>query len=301
MLFAKIDNQLTRATTDGPRRAICMCCNSEVVAKTGDINIHHWAHAVDANCIMNNREMGEWHVKMQSLFDDSEIEVRDDKWPNNVADICISINLPDYDYLVIEAQHSPISAETVKQREDAYKNLIWVVDMNARTEIPASFNAVSPRRIISEKNGVFYNKYIGEKLDNQSLREFAIQLFTCDITTTPIITSLKRRLNALELETDYYRISQQQLIDKINTINQEISAIFESASLLNVEIPQSEPQTVVLTPSTSVTFPHVQYLDVSIAEKDLVKALGAKWNPTFKKWYCPPGIYSDKILKWCRI
>lgn len=39
-------------------------------------------------------------------------------------------------------------------------------------------------------------------------------------------------------------------------------------------------------------------LDVPYEEKDQVKALGAKWNPTLKKWYVPCRADYGKFEKW---
>lgn len=39
------------------------------------------------------------------------------------------------------------------------------------------------------------------------------------------------------------------------------------------------------------------YLDVPIEEKDEAKALGARWEPALKKWYCDPADKA-KFAKW---
>jgi hypothetical protein len=40
------------------------------------------------------------------------------------------------------------------------------------------------------------------------------------------------------------------------------------------------------------------YLNVPYAEKDAVKALGAKWDPFNKKWYVPAGVDISQFQKW---
>lgn len=178
MLFANYNNQKIRATNDGPRLAVCPCCNSEVKAKTGSINVHHWAHSKLSDCPMLSNEMTQWHIDQQNQFNDHEIEIRDNKWPNNVADICILNPVPEIDYLVIEVQHSPISSETIQARKEAYRNLIWIVDMTKRQRRPKSFtNTVSSRHVIYYINGWYVNEYLGIKPDHESLREFAIRCF----------------------------------------------------------------------------------------------------------------------------
>jgi len=40
------------------------------------------------------------------------------------------------------------------------------------------------------------------------------------------------------------------------------------------------------------------FLNVPYAEKDEARALGARWNPTKKRWYVPPGVALDAFAKW---
>lgn len=39
-------------------------------------------------------------------------------------------------------------------------------------------------------------------------------------------------------------------------------------------------------------------LNVPYAEKDAAKALGAKWDPTRKTWYVPPGVDINRFARW---
>lgn len=40
------------------------------------------------------------------------------------------------------------------------------------------------------------------------------------------------------------------------------------------------------------------FLNVPYAEKDEAKALGARWNPTKRRWYVPDGVATDAFAKW---
>ena len=40
------------------------------------------------------------------------------------------------------------------------------------------------------------------------------------------------------------------------------------------------------------------FLNVPYAEKDEARALGARWNPTRKRWYVPKGVAPDAFGKW---
>lgn len=41
-----------------------------------------------------------------------------------------------------------------------------------------------------------------------------------------------------------------------------------------------------------------KYLSVSFNDKDLAKKLGAKWDPSVNRWYCPEGSTLSKVLSW---
>ncbi len=41
-----------------------------------------------------------------------------------------------------------------------------------------------------------------------------------------------------------------------------------------------------------------KYLNVSYDDRDLAKRLGARWDPSVKKWYCLPGSPLAKIFSW---
>jgi len=41
-----------------------------------------------------------------------------------------------------------------------------------------------------------------------------------------------------------------------------------------------------------------RYLDVNYDDRELAKRLGAKWDPSVRRWYCPAGSPLAKIFKW---
>lgn len=96
----------------------CPCCASKVVAKMGNIKIHHWAHSsTEINC--DSRPISEWHLEWQSYFPKEMVEV----YVNNQrrADVL----LPNK--VAIEFQNSPISVEEVLKRNEHHKEgVIWV-------------------------------------------------------------------------------------------------------------------------------------------------------------------------------
>ncbi|WBS05346.1 DUF5710 domain-containing protein [Pseudoduganella sp. SL102] len=40
------------------------------------------------------------------------------------------------------------------------------------------------------------------------------------------------------------------------------------------------------------------FLNVPFAEKDEAKRLGARWDPTRKKWYVPNGVDAEQFSRW---
>jgi hypothetical protein len=40
------------------------------------------------------------------------------------------------------------------------------------------------------------------------------------------------------------------------------------------------------------------FLTVPYAEKDQARELGARWNPTRKRWYVPPGVALEPFERW---
>lgn len=41
-----------------------------------------------------------------------------------------------------------------------------------------------------------------------------------------------------------------------------------------------------------------QFLDVAYEDRDLAKRLGARWDPSVRKWYCTKGSALAKIFDW---
>jgi hypothetical protein len=40
------------------------------------------------------------------------------------------------------------------------------------------------------------------------------------------------------------------------------------------------------------------FLTVPYAEKDQARELGARWNPTRKRWYVPDGVAAEPFARW---
>jgi hypothetical protein len=118
------------ANVDGERRlpfpkgrAICPCCGGLLIAKCGQINAHHWAHQSEVDCDTWQEPIGPWHLWWQDLVRPDYIEVFKD--PHR-ADIVGNGGL------VVELQHSSISAQDIAAREAHYGDMIWLFDATQR-------------------------------------------------------------------------------------------------------------------------------------------------------------------------
>lgn len=123
-LHALIEGRMTRADKDGPRRAACFECGNEMIAKTGDIQIWHWAHKA------RNPECGlaaetEWHLTWKACGLPGTQEV----WSE---DRCRRADILTPAGIAVEFQHSSLPWDEVRDRQaDWDHRLVWVFD--ART------------------------------------------------------------------------------------------------------------------------------------------------------------------------
>jgi hypothetical protein len=99
--------------------AICPLCKTPVVAKCGQIVVHHWAHLNCDECDPWWEPETQWHRKWKNLFSNEQVEV---SMAGHRADVVLK------DGVVLELQHSAISVETIIEREAAYNNMIWLFD-----------------------------------------------------------------------------------------------------------------------------------------------------------------------------
>jgi competence CoiA-like predicted nuclease len=117
MIWANKNNLRIQASPK--ERAICPLCNEEVIAKCGEIKIWHWAHKKDFECDSFGEPETEWHFNWKKKFPNENQEVRIE---NHRADIRSSQGL------IIELQNSSISPEKIREREECYKKMIWMLN-----------------------------------------------------------------------------------------------------------------------------------------------------------------------------
>lgn len=121
MLYAQAtDGQQIKPTPN--QSGYCPCCKSTVISKCGKTNIWHWAHE-SKDCDPWYEPESEWHRSWKLTVPAEQTEVVIHK--NNKkhrADIRLRNGL------VVELQHSSISAEEIEAREAFYRDMIWLFD-----------------------------------------------------------------------------------------------------------------------------------------------------------------------------
>lgn len=123
MKFAIVDGNRVEASKGA--KGFCQSCGAEMIAKCGEFKINHWAHKKIHQCDTWWETETEWHREWKGNFPIEWQEViQFDSFTNekHIADVRTDKGL------VIEFQHSHINPIERRQREDFYKNMIWIVD-----------------------------------------------------------------------------------------------------------------------------------------------------------------------------
>lgn len=128
MKFALVEGEPREAQ---PRlQALCRDCGREMTAKCGRYRVWHWAHRdTDVRtCDPWWEPETEWHRTWKNHFpeDWQEVSHTSHNGEKHRADVETKAGV------VLEFQHSPLSREERKSRENFYPKLIWVVDARQR-------------------------------------------------------------------------------------------------------------------------------------------------------------------------
>ena len=108
-------------------KVMCSACNNILVAKKGNINMHHYAHDKNTNCVIKRDKdcKTAWHILWQNIAKPEFLE----KYINNDGKIHIADVINEKN-MIIEIQHSNLSQEEIEKREKFYDNMIWILDGN---------------------------------------------------------------------------------------------------------------------------------------------------------------------------
>lgn len=102
-------------------RATCQLCGGTLIAHCGEIRRHHWQHfgERDVDCDSWKEPETEWHRAWKERFPK---EWREVVIENHRADVKTPHGL------VMEFQNSPISPAVIREREEFYEYMLWVVN-----------------------------------------------------------------------------------------------------------------------------------------------------------------------------
>jgi len=117
MMLALVDGQ--RSYAQPKQVGHCELCGGIAIPKCGRINVWHWAHKSLQDCDTWAEPITAWHADWQAHF------------PVDCCEIPIGRHRADVrspSGLVIEFQHSALSVDEIRERENHYGSMLWVFD-----------------------------------------------------------------------------------------------------------------------------------------------------------------------------
>ncbi len=117
MIYA-INSKGTKIKATPKAKAVCPSCSGDLIPKCGKINIWHWAHKAK-DCDSWHEPESEWHLNWKSHAKPEHVEVV--RGPHR-ADILGPRGV------VVELQNNSISPKIIKEREDFYGKMVWIVN-----------------------------------------------------------------------------------------------------------------------------------------------------------------------------
>lgn len=128
-------------------RGICPSCNSELVAKCGEVKVNHWAHKGNRNCDPWWENETDWHRSWKGCFpiDWQEVIHFSESGEKHIADVKTKNGW------VLEFQHSFLNPEERRSRNAFYPKLVWVVNgLRRKTDVSQFEKAIQESTIICE-------------------------------------------------------------------------------------------------------------------------------------------------------
>lgn len=119
MKFALINGDRVEATKGA--KGLCQCCGKELIAKCGEVRIHHWARKGNHSCDPWWENETEWHRAWKGQFPVNwqEVVYQAEDGEKHIADVKTDTGW------VIEFQHSYIKPEERRSRDAFYKKIVW--------------------------------------------------------------------------------------------------------------------------------------------------------------------------------
>lgn len=192
MKYALVNDLRTEANRGS--KGLCPFCGSELIAKCGEQKINHWAHKATRLCDSWWEPETIWHRSWKNQFPEEwqENALIDEKTgEKHIADIRTAQGL------VIEFQHSFITPEERKSREQFYDNLVWVVN-GTRLKHDYQRFIKGKGTFIREKRGIYSFKYPEKYLPKSWLKSSVPVIFDflCG-ESSPVIDDYREKLYCL--------------------------------------------------------------------------------------------------------
>ena len=118
MIWADVDGE--KQVAQKGLTGVCPGCKESLIPRCGEINAHHWAHKGN-DCDSWSEGETAWHIWWKNHFPVEWQEV-------SIGEHRADVQTPT---TVVEFQHSTISTEEIRRREEYYGNMVWVVDASA--------------------------------------------------------------------------------------------------------------------------------------------------------------------------
>lgn len=102
-------------------RAKCPVCGAIVIAKCGELVTWHWAHEARADCDLWSESETDWHINWKRSMPRCEVVMEKDGAKHRADGVTKGGT-------VVEFQHSAISSQEIRDREQFYQRMVWVFD-----------------------------------------------------------------------------------------------------------------------------------------------------------------------------
>ena len=127
MLYAIRQDTGEKGRAEPAAQGACPWCSADMIAKCGEIMTWHWAHVPQQACEYAGKGETEWHLEWKTHFPPERTEVRIKQ--DGKIRIADALNL---DGETVEFQHSSISVQEIRQREEFHGHINWVFDLRHR-------------------------------------------------------------------------------------------------------------------------------------------------------------------------
>ena len=157
MKYALLNGQYVTATPH-QKGAVCPLCLSEMVARCGTINVHHWAHKKGAHCDAWCEPDSEWRHRWLDSFSGCSVEQKLEKGKEkHLIDVQTELGTN------ILLRRGRIKEAELAKMEDFFPNLVWIVDVGSSQRAADQFKKLYQDDDISHSFDNVWETSMGDK------------------------------------------------------------------------------------------------------------------------------------------